>query len=62
MLTAINVAVEIFVIKMLSVLSLVVIFVTQRWQEIQNIVFAQMPKDLPPFGCKNRRNPQLLAE
>jgi hypothetical protein len=27
----------------------------------KDIVFAQVPKDLPGLGCKNWRNPQLLS-
>ena len=45
MLRAINVAVEIFVIKRLTVLNLVVIFVAQRWHGTTNVVFVRMPKD-----------------
>ena len=56
---AINVAVEIFVIKTLSVLNLVIILVVQPWQG--TIVLAGCQK-IPRFGCKNWRNPQLLAE
>ena len=50
---AINVAVEIFVIKTLSVLNLVIILVAQRWR--------QAPK-VPRAACKNWRNLQLLVE
>jgi hypothetical protein len=59
MLTVINVPVEIFVIKRLSVLNLVVISILQPRQG--TIIFVRTPK-IPRFCCKNWRNPQLLVE
>jgi hypothetical protein len=49
---AINVAVEIFVIKRLSVLSLVVIFAKQRWQRTQRRRFVQDAKKIPALGLQ----------
>ena len=59
---AINLAVEIFVIKTHSVLNLLPFWSRNVGDGAKGIVFAQMPKDLPRSGCKNWRNPQLLAE
>jgi hypothetical protein len=59
---AINVPVEIFVIKTHSVLNLLPFWSRNVGNGPKDIVFAEMPKDLPRLGCKNWRNPQLLAE
>jgi hypothetical protein len=59
---AINAPVEIFVIKTHSVLNLLPIWSRNVGNGPKDIVFAQMQKDLPRLGCKNWRNPQLLAE
>lgn len=54
---AINVAVEIFVIKTLSVLNLVVISIVQP---DKGLSFSSGCQKIPRFCCKNWRNPQLL--
>jgi hypothetical protein len=59
---AINASVEIFVIKTHSVLNLLPFWSRNVGDRAKGIVFAQMAKDIPRFGCKNWRNPQLLAE
>ena len=59
---AINVAVEIFVIKTLSGLNLVIILVAQCWRRTPRHPSTARRQKAPRAACKNWRNPQLLAE
>ena len=61
MLTAINVSVEVFVIKRLSVLSLVVIFATQRWQGTQRRRFVQDATKIRAFRLQELAQSSIVS-